>query len=181
MGTSRESGTTQTTSTREPTPEEREMMKLQLAQMQETMPIQTETQKIFLNLAQTLGTGTEELPGWMSQLTQGISPEAMATQAGELTRASLPRYQQMGIMDSGSMMQDITGRIANQLVYPSEQFNIGTKQNLLNLALGGQAQIQQPMIGGQQAFSQQLQGLRPTTDYGFQRTRGPGSLLGWLI
>lgn len=58
-----------------------------------------------------------------------------------------------------------------------QAFNLGNLFNLLNLAVGGQAQVQQPVIANSQILSNQLQGLRPITTTGQQtattKTKNP--------
>jgi hypothetical protein len=149
-----------------PTPEEQAMQKLQLEQMQQTMPGQTQAQLSGLNLINQLLTGTEPLPGFFNQMSQGISPDAISKQATYMTGQAMPGLQSMGILDSGEAMRSISQDIANQLLFPAEQFNIGAKQNLLNLALSGQAQVQQPVLAGQQMLGSSLAGLRTMNQTG---------------
>ena len=143
------------------TEEEKELQRLEIERTKATQPGMISAQTSGLNLINMLLSGQEPLPGFFNQMSQGISPQAIGTQATQLMRQNLPQYQSMGLLDSGTMMQGISRDIANQLLFPAEQFNIGAKQNLLNLALSGQAQVQQPMLSTEQTMSQRLAGLRP--------------------
>lgn len=154
---------TQTTQQAKTSPMEEKLLGLEYEQRQQTMQPQTQAQLSGLNLVNQLLTGTTPLPGFFGEMGAGISPEAIGTQATELTRGALPQFQDLGILESGTMAKNISQAIANQLLFPAEQFNIGAKQNLLNLALSGQAQVQQPIMAGQQTLASQLAGLRSIT------------------
>ncbi len=157
----------------EATAQEEEFNKLKLEQFKETVGPQTEVQLSGLDLLNRLLTGGEGLPGIFGELGAGISPEAIGTQATELARQALPQFQLSGILDSGVVGREISKSIANQLLFPAEQFNIGAKQNLLNLALSGQAQVQQPITVGAGQLGTQLAGLRSTTGTTTQQQRNP--------
>ena len=155
--------TTTATSTPKPTAEETALNQRNLRIAQATEAGETQAQTSGLSLINQLLAGGQNLPGIFGQLSQGISPNAMAAQAGELTRQALPQFQSSGLVDSGTMWDQISKNIANQLVYPAEQFNIGTKQNLLNTAFTGQAQVQAPVQNNVNSLAQSLAGLRTTT------------------
>jgi len=161
------------TTTPQPTEAEREMQELQLGQYKRTVGPQTELQLQGMDLISKLFAGGS-LPGYFGEMAGGISPEAIGAQATELTRTNMPGFQKLGIAEGGVPFAELSKSIANQLLFPAEQFNIGAKQNLLNLALSGQAQVQQPITAQTGILSQQLAGLRPvsttgqqTTNYGF--------------
>lgn len=155
------------TTTPTPTPEETELNKLLLERTKATQGGTIQAQQGGLNLINQLLLGQEPTGDLYKQLG-GISPEAIGTQATELTRKNLPQFQNLGLMDSGVMQKEISRGIANELLFPAEQFNVGAKQNLLNLALSGQAQVQQPIQWGTNTLSSNLQGLRTTTTTGTQ-------------
>lgn len=159
MGQEKQTQQTQQSTQYTPTPEEKEMQKLQLEQYKQTVGPQTEVQKQYLNLASALGTGGA-LPGYLNQLTTGISSEAIGNQAAKLASQYGAGFQNLGIGDSGVAFRETARGIGNELLYPTEQFNIGNLQNLLNLALSGQAQVQQPVQAGANTLSQSLAGLR---------------------
>ena len=152
----------ETTSQATPTAEETEMNKLLLERMRATQGGTIEAQQSGLNLVNQLLTG-QTPTGDLYQQMSGISPEAIGAQATELTRQNLPQFQNLGLLDSGTMQKGVSRSIANELLFPAEQFNIGAKQNLLNLALSGQAQVQQPIMAGTNTLASNLQGLRTIT------------------
>lgn len=106
----------------------------------------------------------------------------------DLVRQSLrdifPQFQQMGLPVESGVAQSIAGRTAGDIRrnvaetniergMGARQFNIQTDQanqyqnlnnlfNLLNLAVGGQAQIQAPVMAGADTLGQRLAGLRTT-------------------
>ena len=154
---------TQTETIPKATAQESELNKLQLEQFKQTVGPQTDVQLSGLDLLKKLLQGGEGLPGIFGELGAGISPEAIGTQATQLATEALPQFQLSGILDSGLVGKEISKSIASQLLFPAEQFNIGAKQNLLNLALSGQAQVQQPVAAGTGLLSGRLAGLRSTS------------------
>jgi len=165
MGAEKQTSQTASQTQYTPTEEEKAMQKLQLGQYEQTVGPQTEAQLSGLDLVNRLLTG-QQLPDWYQNLQGGISPEAIGAQATQLTQQNMPGMQGLGILESGSAMRSISQDIANQLLFPAEQFNIGAKQNLLNLALSGSAQVQQPIMQGQSILSNQLAGLRTVNQTG---------------
>jgi len=141
------------------------MQRLQLGQYKQTVGGQTQAQLQGLNLVNQLLTGGS-LPGYLNTLTSGISSEAIGNQAARLAKQYGAGFQSMGIDDSGVAFRETSRGIANELLYPTEQFNIGSLQNLLNLALSGQAQVQQPIQAGTNTLSQSLAGLRSVNQSG---------------
>lgn len=161
--TSSGSQTGQTTYT--PTAEETELNKLYLERQRAAQGGMMSAQEQGLNLVNLLLTG-QGLPGYLGQLPGGISPEAIGTQASRLAKQYGAGFQQAGIADSGVAFRETSRGIANELLFPSEQFNLQNLMQLLNLGVGGQAQVQAPIIqqGGQ--LSQALAGLRGITQAG---------------
>ena len=150
------------------TPEERQMEQLELSGMQQTQPQQVQVQKSGLNAINNLLTGNlAALPNYMRQSATGIDNNAIATQAGVMTRKLLPNFQASGVpLDSGETLRSVTQQIANELLYPTQQFNIGASQNALNLALSGQAQVQAPVQANTNTLATQLAGLRQINQTG---------------
>ena len=163
---------TRTESRPTPTAEETEMNKLRLQQFREVVGPQTELQLQGMDLIRQLFGGSTELPGFFGQMGLGISPQAIGMQAAELGRQAMPGFQQLGLADSGVAFREVSKDIANQLLFPAEQFNLGAKQNLLNLALSGQAQVQQPITTQTGQLGAQLAGLRSISGTQVQ-TRNP--------
>lgn len=179
-----EKSTTVVQSNTQPTPtkEETELNKLYLQQARATMPQQTELMKQAMGVSSSLLT-----PDYVSKLAAGISPEAIGSQASLMAKQYMPGFQSIGLDNSGVAYRETARGIANELLYPAEQYNIGALQNLLNLALSGQAQVQAPVSASSSQLSSNLSGLRSvstsgtTTSYGmnpflksFQTSLGSG-------
>lgn len=67
-----------------------------------------------------------------------------------------------GLLDSG-VNAAVSGRTSGDIRRQAAEYNIGNLQNLLNLALSGQAQVQQPIVGMSGILNQRLAGLGSTT------------------
>ena len=166
--------TVQANSTTKPTPtaEETALNKLNLEKAQATQGGQITAQNNSLNLINQLLTGKIPQGELFNQLTGGISPEAMAGQATSMMRAGRTGAQKSGIAESGSADRAISRDLASNLLMPAQQFNIGAAQNLMNLALSGQAQVQSPIQNNVNQLGQQLAGLRSNQTTGNQYTNG---------
>ncbi len=82
-----------------------------------------------------------------------------------------PGFAQSGLLDSG-VRAVVGGRIAGDIRRGSEEFNIGNRLNLLNLALSGQAQVQQPILAQSANLGNRLAGLRSMTATGSYSNTG---------
>jgi len=118
-----------------------------------------------LNLINQLLTG-QALPGYLGGLPGGISPEAIAGQATQMTGRNMAGFQNLGIADSGVAFRETAEDIAGNLLFPAEQFNLQNLSQLLNLAVGGQAQIQAPIMQQGAQLSGALAGLRGISQTG---------------
>jgi len=118
-----------------------------------------------LNLINQLLTGGQ-LPGFLGGLPGGISPEAIGSQATRLAGQNLANFNQLGIADSGPAFRETAADIANRVLFPAEQFNLQNISQLLNLAVGGQAGIQQNFNQGASVLGGQLAGLRSISQAG---------------
>lgn len=165
------SGTTVVNQTTTPTPtaEETALNQRNLRIAQATEAPETQVQLQGLNLVSQLLQGRQP-QGELFQQLSGINPEAIGSQATELTRQNLPGFQSTGLMDSGVMQREIARTIASQLLFPAEQINLGARQNLLNLALSGQAQVQAPVQANVNQLGAQLAGLRSINTQGTTQT-----------
>jgi hypothetical protein len=161
------SGTTvvNQTTTPTPTPEETRLNQLQIQATEATQPQLIQAQQSGLNLINQLLTGQEQLPGFFTQLGQGISPQITNDIVQQSLRDIMPSFQQSGIIDSG-VAASIAGRTAGDIRRASEEFNIGNRLNLLNLALSGQAQVQAPILGQAEVLGSRLAGLRSVNTQG---------------
>jgi len=147
------SGTTQSSSTTyTPTPEEQELQKLQLAQAKDFDPIQRQLNTNSGNLINQLLLGDSNLPGFLSKLPAGISPEVTQSIVDSSLRDLNTQLKKSGVgtfLDSGAA-QSAGVRASADVRNAAEEFNIGTLFNLLNLGVGGQAQVQQPALATSQ-------------------------------
>jgi len=162
----------QSTSTSTPTPtaEETALNQRNLRIAQATEGGETQAQVNSLNLINQLLMGN--LPqGDLYKMIGGIDPQSIAAQATQMMRSGRTGFQSMGLQDSGIADRAITKDVANNLLFPASQFNVGAGQNMLNLALSGQAQVQSPVQNNVNGLSQSLAGLRSTTS----TTKGTGS------
>ena len=161
MGKSRESSTTVVNQqqTPQPTPEETRRSQIENEALERISPRQTDVQLSGLELVEKLLRGESNLPGFFQQLSAGISPEVTGDIAQEAIADITPSFAQSGLLDSG-VRASVSGRIAGDIRRGAEEFNIGNKLNLLNLALSGQAQVQTPVLQRSQLLNQQLAGLR---------------------
>ena len=157
------SGTQQATAT----PEERELMQMQIEQQKRIGPQQEALQVSSMDLVSKMLAGETELPGFFGQIGRGISPEITGEISQKAVADLMPSFQSSGIMDSG-VAASVAGRTAGDIRRVSEEFNIGNKLNLLNLALSGQAQVQQPILAQSSQLASQLAGLRAITTSGTQ-------------
>jgi hypothetical protein len=156
-----EKGTTvvNQTSTATPTAEETALNKLQLEQAQAFQPYALETQKQSGELISKLLSGSTDLPGFFGELGKGISPDVTSSIVQQSLQDLYPQFQSSGVLDSGTAAS-VSARTAADIRNAAEEFNIGNKFNLLNLAFGGQAQVQQPVLATAQSLGDRLSGLR---------------------
>lgn len=161
MGQEKASSTTITQTEREPTAEEKRLNQLEIARQEAAQSGLISMQTSGLDLATKLLRG-EELPGYLQNLAQGISPQVTSSIVQESLKDIAPSFQSAGIIDSG-VAAEISARTAGDIRRASEEFNIGNRLNLLNLALSGQAQIQQPVLSSAANLGQRLTTLGKTT------------------
>ena len=170
MGGSKEksSGTTVVNQTTTPTPtaEETALNQRNLRIAQATEGGETQAQLNSLNLINQLLTGNVPQGQLFSQLSSGVSPDAIANQATAMMRAGRTGSQASGIAQSGVADRAIASDLAGNLLMPAQQWNIGAAQNLMNLALSGQAQVQAPIQNNVNSLSSMLSGLRSVNTQG---------------
>lgn len=159
------SGQQNQTTTVQRTPEQLELDKLQLEQQKAFDPIQRELNQRGGNLINQLLAGDSNLPGFLSRLPGGIDEGVTADIARNSIRDIQPFFQQSGLLDSG-VNASVSGRIAGDIRRSSEEFNLGNLLNLLNLAVGGQAQVQSSAINSASLLSQRLAQAAGTTTSG---------------
>lgn len=153
------SQTSQQTSTA--TPEEQELNRLTLERQKKLDPSITAVQQSGLDLIGQLLAG-ENLPGYLSGLPYGISEDVTQGLVQESIEDVRPSLQASGIYDSGVRAELETG-LASDIRLASEEYNQNLLLNLLNLAVGGQAQIQAPIQSQASQLASSLAGLRTTS------------------
>lgn len=167
MGQSKSSessgGSTQQT-TVQPTAEETELNKILLGQKKETAPLETQAAKSGLTLSDLLLTGGD-LPGFLQGLPGGISPDVTQDIVDRSLGDVRAGLQGGGLLDSG-VRQELEARTSADIRTQSSQFNLQNLQQLLNLAVGGQAQPFASTLGFGGQLSQSLAGLRGTSTTG---------------
>ena len=165
MGNERKTETVQQTQQQqtriEPTAQEKEFNELELQRQRSAQPGMMQAQQQGLSLINQLLTG-QALPGYLQGLPGGISPGAIGAEATRLSAQNMAGFQNLGISDSGPAFKETASDIANRVLFPAEQFNLQNLSQLLNLAVGGQASVQQPILGGASTLAQSLAGLRST-------------------
>lgn len=157
------------TSTPQATPEERDRNRLLLEREKFLDPQIRETQSRGLDLvSDILAGGPLEGRGFFERLGRGIDPEVtsdiVSTSLDDLNSKLLASG--VGSFRESGAAQAAGVRTAGDIRRASEEFNIGALQNLLNLALSGQAQVQHPVLGFSNQLGQALAGLRPVTTTG---------------
>ena len=165
--TERTEGTSTSQQTIQPTAEETELNKLRLARERQLDPSILRTQQQGLDLiSQLLAGGTGGgLPGFLSGLPGGISPEVTQDIVNRSLGDVRAGLQGGGLLDSG-VRSELEARTSADIRTQSEQFNLQNLQQLLNLAVGGQSQVQAPILGFGQQLSGALAGLRGISQTG---------------
>lgn len=135
------------------------------------------------------GATPQEIP-----LSAGVFGEDLTNQIVQQSLKDIfPQFQAMGLPVESGVAQSIAGRTAGDIrrqvgesnierqlgireanlntQMTTQYQNLNNLLNLLNLAVGGQAQIQQPVISTGQGLGQRLAGLRTTTGNQSQNTQ----------
>ena len=116
------------------------------------------------------------MPGYLNTLPGGISEDVTNSITQQSLQDIMPQFQSAGILDSGTAAQ-ISSRTAADVRNQSAQFNIQNLLQLLNLGVGGQAQVQQPLLTTSGQYSQSLSGLRSINQTGSSSTLGMNPFL----
>jgi len=167
MGSKEKSGSTTTinqSTAPTPTAEETALNRLDLQAREANQQGTIDIQRNALNLGNLLLQG-QQLPGYLRGLPGGISEDVTQDLVNQSLRDIKPSFQQGGILDSG-VAASVSARTAGDIRRGSAEFNLNNLQQLLNLAVGGQAQIQQPILAQSQALGGRLAGLRTVNQTG---------------
>ena len=161
------SGQQSQTMTPTPTAEETEYNKLMLDREKFLDPQIRQTQGQGLDLVSQLLAG-KELPGYLKGLPGGISEEvtgSIVDQSLTDLNTQLAKSGAGTFMESGAS-QAIGTRTAADVRNQAAQFNLGNLQQLLNIGVGGQAQVQAPIAAFSGQLSSRLAGLRTVQSTG---------------
>lgn len=171
---------TSTTSAPSATAQESALNTAQLNQFNQYEPGQTEMFKNAFAMGNQLLTSFGDKSGaqWQS-LIGGITPQQTQSMVNTQNRSLKAQLNQNGIYDSGTAASGML-RSSADLSNQNAQFNVGTLQNALNLALTGQAQIQSPAMGQSGQLSSALTSLRSNQTTGVQSNPFNGLNLGIL-
>ena len=149
--------TTQKTDT-QATPQEEELNEILLNRTRATDKAMTEVQSNSLSLVNSLLTG-QDLPGYLGTLPGGIDESTI----GNIVKNSIEDVgsytNYLGITDSGQA-KELGVSTASDIRTNAKQFNLQNLMQLLNIAVGGQATAQSPIMGQTGMLSQNLAGLR---------------------
>lgn len=162
--TTKQSGQSSQNTTYSPAPYETEMNKLQYESMLKSQPGQDQANQSGLDLVNQLLRGGS-LPGYLNKLPGGIDAGVTDSIVQQSLRDIQPQFQQSGLLDSG-VNASISARTAGDIRRSSEEYNQGNLFNLLNLATGSSAQIQQPILAQSEMLSGRLAGLRSSSTSG---------------
>lgn len=147
-----------------PTAQEQEANNLLLERIRASQGGQIQAQNNGLNLINQLLTG-QALPGYLNKLPGGISESSIADISQKSINDLQPGFQNSGLLDSGANAE-LSARTASNVRRGAEEYNLGNLFNLLNLAVGGQAQIQAPLQNQSGQLSNSLAGLRNVNSSG---------------
>jgi len=166
MGSEKTTTTTDSNQTQKATPtaEETRLNQLDLQLREQGQEGLGRVQASGLNLSDLLLRGLN-LPGNLEGLPGGISEGVTQDLVNQSLRDIKPGFQQGGILDSG-VAASVSARTAGDIRRGSAEFNINNLMQLLNLAVGGQAQVQQPILAQSQALGGRLAGLRSINQTG---------------
>lgn len=155
-------GSSNSTQTVTASPEQRQLNQLQLEQAQAFDPMQRQLNSNAANFINSLFTGNiAGLGSILGQAAAGSSGQALDDNValglkdvnGQLAKSGAGTFMESGASQAAGV------RAATGMRQDAKQFDIGSILNLANLAVGGQAQIQQPINASSQALGQRLSGL----------------------
>lgn len=160
------SGTTSTsnTTTVQQTDEEKALNAAKLKQFNEYEPGQTTMYNNAFALGNKLLTSFGNSDQW-NTLIGGVTDKQTRNSINLSDRGLRTQGQSSGILDSGTMASGRM-RAGADIANTNAQFNVGALQNALNLALGGQAQVQGTANASTNSLSTSLAGLRTNNTTG---------------
>jgi len=157
-GSKKETSTQSSTTTPQRTAEEIRLQQIQLGQAEAADPMIRQLQQEGGEAMSALLRG-QPLPGNLAALSRGITPEVTGELVQESLRDIRPGLQEAGLMDSG-VRAALEARTAGDIRRNVAESNLSRLMNLLNIGVGGQAQVQQPMLTTTGQLGQALAGAR---------------------
>lgn len=158
---------TNQTQTAQATPEQTALNQLQLGQAQAFDPTQRQLNQNAGNAINDLLTG-QALPGYLQSLPGGIDENATNTIVNQSLKDVNSQLAKSGagtFMESGAS-QAIGARTAADTRSQAAQFNLQNLLQLLNIGVGGQAQVQQPITASNSQLGSRLAGLNSYSSTG---------------
>jgi hypothetical protein len=159
MGTG--SGQQSGTSSYKMSPQELRTVENQNKVYESGMPGMMEAQKAAFD-ASTLLLRGQKLPGYLEPLTYGIDEKAQKSLAERAVKDIQPFFGQAGLLDSGVNAQ-VSGRTTGDIYRASQEFNINTLMQLLNIGVGGQAAVTSGFVGVGSALAGLVKGTGTTS------------------
>lgn len=182
MGQEKTTQSTQSnaTQTATATPEQTALNQLQLGQAQAADPMQRQINQSGMTAINQLLTG-QPLPGYLQSLPGGIDENATNTIVNQSLRDVNTQLAKSGagtMMESGAS-QAIGARTAADTRSQAAQFNLQNLLQLLNIGVGGQASVQQPVSSVTSQLGGRLAGLNSynSTGNSSQTTMGMNPFL----
>ena len=112
------------------------------------------------------------LPGFLSGLPGGISPETIGTEASRVASRAQPGFQSLGIADSGVAFRETAREVGESVLFPAEAFNIQNLLNIANLGLSGQSAVEGQQQARESNLGSRLAGLRQISGTGSSNSTG---------
>lgn len=168
---SRERQTSDTSQTKERTPEQERLDALDLELRESGQSGLSELQDLGQQLSAGLLQGGD-LPGAFGDNIFGLSEEDITGISQKAVSDIQPEFQKSGILDSG-VAAAISGQVAGESRLNSAQFNVGALHNALNIAFGGQAQTQASTLGVGESLGNRLSQFGTTTTSGTTTSPNP--------
>lgn len=148
-------------------PEEIELDKSNLRISQAAEPGQIAVNQSGLSAVNNLLSG-QDLPGYLKQLPYGISEDV----TGGIVNSSLRDMNtQLAASGAGTFLESGAAqaagvRAASDIRNQAAQFNLNNLMQLLNIGVGGQASVQQPINQNNTALGSRLAGLAGVSQSG---------------
>ena len=146
---------------RQPTAEETQMNKYDLALREATQSGMIGMNQAALGLGEQLLKGGE-LPGWMSGITGGINDAVVNSMIGQQGRDIQAGMASNNMLDSGTNAA-LSARGGRETRTGVAQWNLQNNLNALSLALTGNVQLQEPIMSNSSAYGSRLTTLGQTT------------------